>query len=216
MTIRILLITLLTWGVLDAKAQQNNAFTSSFKPTKNYDREEADDMLTGKMTISVGYGAPRISFGTIRYFFGADKLDFIESASGPYFFKIGYGLSKYLEIGLNVNLSSANATFKVGKNNEYLANVDYTSWSALGRVNIHFLSTENFSPYFGLSLGYRNFSFQYSDNSAVTPSLPFLPAGLISSEIGIGARYFFVPNVGLYTEIGLSRTIFQGGLTVRF
>lgn len=210
---RFLFVTLLFLGVLGAKAQKNNVFTSSLKASQMYNSEEADDMLTGKLLISAGYGAPRISFGTIKYFFG-DKLDFTETASGPYFFKVGYGLSQYVELGLNVNLSSSSATFKTGDNNEYIANVGYTSWSALGRVNFHFLTTEQFSPYLGLSLGFRNFSFTYTDN--VVPSLPSLPVGFVSGEIGIGGRYFFVPNVGLYAEIGISRTIFQGGLTVRF
>lgn len=210
---RFLLIGLLFLGALSAKAQENNVFTSSLKPTKIYDREEVDDMLTGKLIVSVGYGAPRISFGTIKYFFG-DKIDFTETASGPYYFKAGYGLSEYFELGFNFNLSSANATFKTGNNNEYTATIGYTSWSALARLNVHFLSTENFSPYFGLSAGYRHFAFTYTDN--VLPDLPSLPTGFPTGEIGVGARYFFIPNVGIYSEIGISRTFFQGGLTVRF
>ncbi len=222
-TMRFLLVMLLSLGVMCAKAQNNNTFSTlptNSKSDKNfhknfYESEESDDLLTNKMTISVGYGAPRISFGTISYYF-QDKVDFTERASGPYFFKIGYGISKNVEVGLNVNLSGAEATFKTGNNNQYQATVNYTSWSALGRVNFHFFSNETFSSYVGLSLGYRNFLFEYTDNSSLSPSLPKLPVGILSSEVGIGARYFFLPNVGLYAEVGLSRTVLQGGLTFRF
>lgn len=192
----------------------NNVFTN-IKNTKSYDSDDEDDLLTGKVSFSGGMGAPRIGLNVLSYYFG-DNSGFSQTSSGPYFFKIGYGLSKNIEVGVNANLSSAQATYKTGTNNEYAATINYSSWSVLARMNYHFLATETLDPYVGISVGYRHFNFTYSDNSNVIPTLPKLPLGFVSGEIGVGLRYYVVPNVGLYAEVGISRALLQGGLIVRF
>jgi hypothetical protein len=168
----------------------------------------------GKIMFSAGYGFP--SIGT-NWFSSYESFNgYSASAVGPLFFKFGYGVSDSYELGINVNYSQATASFNTGINNQYKATMKYNSLSALVRLTKHFGVGEKLDPYWTTSLGYRNIKFTYDDND---PNFAFENASIslpFSFEVGIGARYYFMPNVGVYAEAGISRAPFQVGLVAQF
>ncbi|MFM2268596.1 MAG: hypothetical protein RL757_2037 [Bacteroidota bacterium] len=186
---------------------KEKAFSAFKKGDVSYDK--------GKVTLGVGYGFP--SLGTNYFSDLEDELGYTSSSLGPLFFKVGYAASDSYEIGLNVNFSSAKSTFRTdAANANFTATSKYSSLSALIRLNKHFATGEKFDPYWTTSLGYRTLNFSTTTND---PDYTGVDAAIklpFSFEVGIGARYYFTPNIGIYAEAGISRAPFQIGLAAQF
>jgi hypothetical protein len=80
--------------------------------------------------------------------------------------------------------------------------------------------SEVVDSYIGLGLGYRKASWYYEDNKGGNDFLEqdfnvtrFFPLG---AELTFSTRLMLTPNVGAYTEIGISKGIIQVGLTGSF
>ncbi len=187
------------------------AFAMSFS-TLNA-QNETGAFHQGATTFAVGHGFAAFRLSS---FFTAYKseLGYTLVNQGPYFFKIGYGLTDNLEVGLNVNYSAENVRFV---RNGYNYNVNHSGLSALLRGSFHFSVGERFDPYVTASLGYHRARFEYSDTD---PNVNF-DGGLsipipFSGEILAGASYYFVPNFGIYGEVGFSRALLQLGIVAKF
>lgn len=198
-----------------ADLSTNISATSPFFSTKKLAAKGGGESFgQGKIMVSAGYGFP--SIGTNWFSAYEDFSGYSASALGPLFFKFGYGVADSYEIGVNVNYSQASASFNTGANNQYKATMKYNSLSVLARFTKHFGVGEKLDPYWTTSLGYRNIKFSYEDND---PNFAFDNASVtlpFSFEVGIGARYYFIPNFGIYAEAGISRAPFQVGLVAQF
>lgn len=213
------LLVLSTTLALNAQSADFASTTAAPTPTPAYAKKSSGEAFSqGKITLGVGYGLPAL--GT-NYFASYEDLgSFSKSALGPLFFKVGYAVSDGYEIGLNVNYSQASATFETGglsaTGTKYTATYKYSSWSALIRMNKHFGIGEKLDPYWTTSLGYRNIAFDITDNDPAFDIDPISIKLPFSFEVGIGARYYFTPNIGIYAEAGISRAPFQLGLVAQF
>ncbi len=205
---------------LTLNAQSADFASTSFdKPLPAFAKKGGGEAFSqGKVTLGIGYGLPPL--GT-NYFASYESLGaFSKSSLGPLFVKVGYAVSDGYELGLNVNYSQSSASWETGSvsgtGTKYTATYKYSSWSALIRMNKHFGVGEKLDPYWTTSLGYRNLAFDYTDNDPnfnidpISIKLPF------SFEVGIGARYYFTPNIGIYAEAGITRAPFQFGLVAQF
>jgi opacity protein-like surface antigen len=162
----------------------------------------------GKSQVSAGYG-----FGNfIQAVFSTYEVyeDFSSSITGPMFVKYEFGVSEKIGFGINFAFASASVSYKdVFAENQ---SINWSTWSGLARINRHFGSHEKFDPYIGLGVGYRsaNWKFSESDLDVDNNLMPF------GFESTLGARYMFTPNVGLYSEVGIAKAIFQFGLNAKF
>lgn len=84
------------------------------------------------------------------------------------------------------------------------------------RMNLHFANSEKFDGYVLFNAGYRNYDVVYESNDPFFTDLnqsSFVPIGV---KIGLGLRYFFVPNVGLHAEIAIGAPVMCGGISFKF
>jgi len=168
----------------------------------------------GAVIFSIGYGFPNLDAQKSN--FNNNNFQF-ESASisewGPIQGKVEYGIDDRISLGVSANYDHDNVktTFF------YTNGIFHSSFlSILGRMNIHFVKKKKLDVYFGIGVGYRKNNFPIDNTvwySAVYPIPQDIPLGL---EATIGMRYFFMKNIGIYSEVGASKSIIQAGLTIKF
>jgi hypothetical protein len=178
----------------------------------------------GNFMISGGIGFLSLegiaqTFITSVLSFTSTYTDLTTNASTPILVKGEYMVSDYIGLGLNVNYSTFKANFKVDK--VYDGSADMTRTSIIFRGNGHLgkLISENnksWDPFIGLGLGYQNIQLNYADNQSLTPDPTFTVPVPVTFEATAGIRYFMIPNIGAYLELGISRAFMQVGITAKF
>jgi hypothetical protein len=176
----------------------------------------------GSINVSAGYGA--VVYGNIALKVLENQLKITNlqlSPFGPLYLKGEYAVANNFTVGLNVNHYNASSTFSldsvkyVGK---YSGTFKLSSTSFILRANYTIPFAENRAGFMiGGGLGYRNFRPSYSDDNPQTPvdggiSIPIPFTG----ELTLGLRYFLTENIGVYIESGVTRSLFQAGVTARF
>lgn len=188
---------------------------------KSKKKSRGDAFGEGKLFASVGYGFPNIQ--KILY----NRLDlegFSYKGIGPIFVRGEYALSDRIGVGVAINYSQHSVSYTDSYfdsnfvEKQGTVTVKTNPLSFIGRLNFHFATSEKVDPYFGLGLGYRLQTVKLSSDvpeleageGAVTAGFP------VTVEAVLGLRYFINEQFGLYTEIGLTRSLAQLGVVVKF
>jgi len=173
-------------------------------------------------SVALGFGVPNIP----RIFF--DQFEFNNNysvvGSGPFHFKYQNKVSKRFSYGLNINRSAFQISYVdnvldpvrgVVLPNQVKIRVRNTAFNLRG--NIHFLSSKTHDLYFGIGIGYRHGTYKISSQSENYPlkiTLPnFIKLGL---EGTLGYRYKITNHFGLYSELGLAKSVLQFGGFYKF
>ncbi|MCC7302018.1 MAG: hypothetical protein IT233_05200 [Bacteroidia bacterium] len=165
-----------------------------------------------KIVFTAGYGMGNLRLWLWSEF--SDELNFSSSALGPLHFRGEVGISDNVGIGLSVNHMTLKQTWDGDSGYYYKYTFNTTNY--LLRFNFHFSVTETVDPYFGIGAGYASnvHKFEsndpYWDDSSVSGMVPF------GFEMAVGVRYYFIPNFGIYGEIGLGKSIMNGGIALAF
>ena len=186
---------------------------------------------TGNVIISLGYGALNFwkyewannSIYNYNYYTGESSLaNYKVTGVGPIHFKAEYALSDIVSLGLSVNYVSAHREWTnyysyYGQSyaNGYSEGENFSSLSVLGRMNIHFATSKILDPYVGFGVGYRNSKIEYYSNDPTyipTSTAAIIPVGF---EMSFGLRVYVSPNIGFFTEVGLTKSLIQGGLAIK-
>ncbi len=165
----------------------------------------------GKFVISAGYGFPNLGKAVLTALVSDSAVNLKVTGMGPVHFRAEYALSDGVGFGVSVNYISCGVSFT---ELPYTYNFTRSSLSILARINFHFGTTENLDPYFGVGAGYRQATWKFtsSDPAYGGESVPgFTPFGF---ETTIGVRYYFTPGFGMYTELGIAKSVIQAGLVV--
>ena len=175
--------------------------------------EGGEAFKEGTFAISAGYGWPNLGKAIIE----ALIYDAAESVSstglGPIHFRAEYALSDGVGLGVSVNYISCGVKFI---EMPYQYNWSRSSLSVLARINFHFATSDKLDPYFGVGAGYKQVTWKFSSTDPLYAGeqLPgFSPIGF---EMTIGLRYYLTPGFGLYTEMGIAKSIVQAGLVAAF
>ena len=177
---------------------------------------KAQAFQQGKVIISGGYGFGNFTKSLFNTFSsGMGNTDFKMKSFGPVFGKFEYAVSDKVGIGVNIAHIGINATYNTD-GGKYQYTVNWNNTSALARINLHFAKSEKFDAYWGAGLGYRFGKWKFEDNDPdsdvqVAPSVN--PFGF---ETTIGARYYFIPNLGVSAEAGIAKAPIQFGLSAAF
>ena len=176
----------------------------------------------GRSYISAGIGTGNFFSVIFKDIVSAsNRTDIKHRSSGPFYFKYEYGLSDVTGFGLNYAYLNDEITYTQQIDTGLLnAKVGRRTQSILFRFNFHLSKSEVIDPYIGLGFGYRTASWYYEDNKGGNEFLEqdfnvsrYFPLG---AELTFGTRLMFTPNIGAYTEIGISKGIIQVGLTGSF
>lgn len=175
----------------------------------------------GKHALAVGHGA--VTFmGALKRSFDP-YTDLTYKSLGPLYFKYEYAVADNIGLGLSVayaynDFTYCYASFDIdGVERMYSETTSRSTYSVLARFNFHMGDNEKFDPYVGFGLGYRDANWEIrSDSPHGTSGVSFKSFMPFGFEVTIGARYFFLDNLGIYAEVGGAKSIFQGGLVARF
>jgi hypothetical protein len=184
-----------------------------------FHKAEAQSFEQGNVLVSAGYGFGNFS----NTLFKAYKTygGFESSSFGPAYLKGEYAVSDGVGLGLNIAYITNKASYSFNDpttGDPYTASIGRTAYSVLGRVNFHFANGDQIDPYFGLGAGYHSAQWKFEDNdpnydndfSQVKTSL--IPIGF---ETTFGIRYYPMPMLGIYSEIGMAKSFLQLGVTYR-
>ena len=220
-TLSVLTIASLLFVSINIKAQEQEAFGK------------------GKIVVTAGYGVPYLaSLGNKALYknneasTGLTSNNYTVRSTGPILIKTEYGLLKKLGIGIVIGYSgySSSWNFVDGNTynpatgnyttNTYKETLKQTSITIGTHINYHIVTTEKFDMYVGLGLGYSAVTKTFSNNDLnanpyytypVTTGIP------VYFAVTYGVRYYFVPNVGIYAEVGWEKySLAQAGVAVKF
>lgn len=151
-----------------------------------------------------------------------------------WFVRAEYALTPHW--GLGINFAHGGVGFDVkldsltSQNVQVTGNLNYTTWSALARVNYHIFTSNAVDVFVGTGIGYRANRVRVSSNDPVKDRWDFpvdlgfvskvIPKTLgiptVGADVTAGVRYFPYPSLAFYTEFGLAKSIIQGGVTLSF
>jgi hypothetical protein len=174
----------------------------------------------GKSYITAGYGVGNLTKTVFKIYQSYEG--FSTKFTGPFNLKYEYGISESWGMGLSLSYMSYNVGWggeSYDFDNDTTINIKEgfkgSTIRAVAKFNYHFGGNENFDPYIGFGVGYaaRSYKFYSNDPLAQELSIKGIP---IASEITLGMRYYFSPNVGIFAELGTGSAIFQFGLALKF
>jgi opacity protein-like surface antigen len=166
----------------------------------------------GRSTLSIGYGVVSLDLGKAltKGFIGIGSTTQATTSLGPLYAKYEYAVNTNWGLGIDAMYSDYKITYKDYNDDTYF--LKSNTLSLLVRANYHFDSASKFDPYIGFGLGYRTRTYEENDPGLTIGDSEF-PLGL---NLTLGTRYYFTPNFGVYTEIGLAKSLLQGGLSLSF
>ena len=182
---------------------------------RQYGNPEDEAMAAPKFNLSVGYGT-RSYLSVVFKFITDVSGDYVRLTSfNPTYLKAEYRVADHFAVGIASAYN--NDKFRFNEDGrEIEAKLAQTSF--LIRTNFPLTKPESpFIPYFGLSVGalFFNYEARYTDNNQNYDFGGLGPVG-VTGEATFGMKYFFTPNIGAYTELGVTRSLFQVGLSARF
>ncbi|TNE82053.1 MAG: hypothetical protein EP332_01885 [Bacteroidetes bacterium] len=210
---KMLLLGFLAFGVLQVNAQGLT------------DAEESTGYSTlGRHSISFHYGIPSVQkmvANTVN-----NIVDFQFRETGPFHVKYQYRAGRVFEWGLMLNYqeSSFNWTDSLESNRvDAQIGADVSSFNAIARMNLHFLKSGMHNFYLGMGLGFSYWKVNPiggividDEVNLAIPNFLSLKGVLPAGEFVLGYRGFLNKQVGISAELGLTKSIFQAGLTYRF
>ena len=157
--------------------------------------------------ISKGTSMVNLGIG-LGHHFGSDGMS-IPPLSVAYDYSIVSGLIDRN----NGAITSGSMTYRVPG---YSSSASYTHILLGFRGMFHYQFAPKLDTYAGLMLGYHIASTSYSNSG---PMGSYSNSGLTGSgfDIGVilGARYFFTPRIGAFTELGYSLPYWNLGVTFK-
>lgn len=126
---------------------------------------------------------------------------------GPFSATIEYRFNQDISGGVSVAYSKIK-----GNVQRFLIDEELTIFTAFARANYHFIHKQKLDSYVGLGAGYVRSVYQ---NSLGLPS-DDVP-GIFGYSAQLGIRYYFLKNLGIYTELGYVNGSFcLAGFVCRF
>ena len=183
----------------------------------------------GEIVLSVGYGFPNIdkSYSTPG---GSGSgsiygISFIKTGYGPFHFRGEYGLTNKIGIGISINYDNYGGIIKkypTGPTQYYTDEKRTSSFAGLIRCNYHFATCKKLDPYVAIGAGFRSIknTFTTDDPNGSMVLYDKFTGSYIPSKIALealaGIRYYFIPHISIYSEIGISQSLIQFGASVGF
>lgn len=226
------LAVILTVGLSTSYAAGDNDLFKSYKSNLNLFKKTpkpGDDKIKataamfgeGAISITAGYGFPNftnlIAKAAVE---SVDVAGLTASGIGPLHFRADFGLSETISVGVSVNYSKTSIDYTetdAVTSIPYDYSLEWSGISALARMNVHFGTTEKIDPYWGFGVGWRGRTIQTVSNDPnfveEGTSEVLVPVGF---ETTVGFRYYIIENLGFYLEMGIAKSLINGGLAFAF
>jgi len=184
----------------------------------------------GAIAVTAGYGYP--SWGQVLFNFVIPKdtmvmwgyTDYTTKVFGPLHFRAEIGLSKFIGMGISINYETYGGKWTrlyfVQANNRdesFNENLTVTSFSVMPRFNLHFAVTNQIDPYCGVGVGYHLTTYKFHSDFPNATNNNIEEKGVIpiGFETTVGLRIYFSDSFGIYMEMGVAKSLIQGGLALK-
>jgi len=158
-----------------------NAQSSSKKLSKNHTQ-----------TISIGHGIGNVWKSFLEK--GVNIDNYVVKSSGPFNLEYEREVIKHFSVGAIISYSKIKGSYNY---NGFSFSDQLTIFTALARVNYHFINHKKLDPYFGGGCGYIYSKYQNNLNTSST-NVP----GEFGYSAQAGLNYFILNNIGLFGEVG--------------
>ena len=156
-----------------------------------------------RQTIAFGHGIGNIWKSFLEK--GVNIDNYKIKSTGPINVQYDYEVFKNFSVGAIVSYSQIKGNYN---NNGFVFSDQLTIFTALARVNYHFIKHKKLDPYFGVGGGYILSKYKNNLNTSST-NIP----GELGYSAQVGLNYFIFNNIGLYGEVGyLGGSFFQLGV----
>jgi hypothetical protein len=139
---------------------------------------------------------------------------------GPFYLKYEHKITKATSLGINIAWLEENYSLDYVDSSSatYIRERDkIQSHSIIMRFNHMILEKNNFQLFVGTGIGYRNNSRHYRNEVKRVYILENVPHVFpFAFEFTIGERLFITENLGVSVEVGIAKSIFQGGIVYAF
>ena len=183
------------------------------------------------VTFDAYYGFPKLVFGhvikgsfTVGSFW--DARHYHESEFGPYGIRLSYFLNNHISVGLDANYSSSEIGWEACIMNENPVTGDTTynwfnyqgtilKYRAIGQFKYHIKVTKHLDFYTGAGIGYDKLISKYKTDN---PNEVFTQSGdsFVTVRFNLGLRYYFLKNLGIGAEVGLTGPICSISICSKF
>jgi len=154
-------------------------------------------------TLSIGHGIGNIWKSFLEK--GVNIENYKIKSTGPINLQYEYEVFKNFRVGAIVSYSQIKGSYN---NSGFVFSDQLAIFTALARVNYHFISHKKLDPYFGGGLGYVYSKYQNNLNTS-SSSVP----GELGYSAQVGINYFMLKNFGLFGEAGyVGGSFFQLGV----
>ena len=160
-----------------------------------------------RQTISLGHGIGNVWKSFLEK--GVNIDNYKIQSTGPINVQYDYEVFKNFSVGTIVSYSQIKGSYN---NNGFVFSDQLTIFTALARVNYHFIKHKKLDPYLGVGGGYILSKYKNNLNTSST-NIP----GELGYSAQVGLNYFILNNVGLFGEVGyLGGSFFQLGVVANF
>ncbi|HET6224702.1 MAG TPA: hypothetical protein VFF27_00390 [Bacteroidia bacterium] len=200
-------------------------FTIVASICSNVANAQCYDENTHLLNLGVGFGNSYYKYNrSTGYDYGRTPV-FILSYEQPLRNKVGPG---YIGVGAIVSFQHAYQRYNypnyvyngvIVNDAYYQHNWNYYVVAARGAYHLDFVNADKAELYAGTIIGVRINSYNYTYHNIDNNKDRYeLNEGAVYPALSVyaGARWYFVPNVALYGEIGTGLSFLSGGLTFKF
>lgn len=177
----------------------------------------------GTVMVEGYYGFPNLYSSVFRAAYAnAGGTGLTIKGYGPLGLRAEYLLADKVGVGIDIGSNGTSITYQEntidanGNAVTYDYRVSTMKVGVMATVNYHFVTNDNLDFYgmFGAGYGTRNFKSETNDPNFQEQSIK---GGFpVASRLGIGVRYFFIPNLGANLNLGFGQGgIMNAGLTFK-
>ena len=175
-------------------------------------QNDAKAFEKGSSVISVGLGIGNVWKSFLEDFTSYPDNSYKVSNNGTFSLIYEYGFSKRISAGIALGYYEVEGKFN-GAGTGFTFSETLTNFSILARANYHIGKSKKFDPYVGGGIGYFHFKYNNDRPEIINSKSP----GAFGYSAQLGARYYFVPNFGVFAEVGyVGGSLFQLGATYKF
>ena len=156
-----------------------------------------------RQTIAIGHGIGNIWKSFLEK--GVSIENYKIKPAGPINLQYDQEVFKNVSVGAIVSYSQIKGSYN---NSGFVFSDQLTIFTALARVNYHFIKHKKLDPYLGGGIGYVYSKYQNNLNTKST-NVP----GELGYSAQVGINYFMLKNFGLFGEAGyVGGSFFQLGI----
>jgi opacity protein-like surface antigen len=156
-----------------------------------------------RQTISLGHGIGNIWKSFLEK--GVNIENYKIKSTGPINLQYEYEVFKNFRVGAIVSYSQIKGSYN---NSGFVFSDQLAIFTALARVNYHFIKHKKLDPYLGGGVGYVYSKYQNNLNTKST-NVP----GELGYSAQLGINYFMLKNFGIFGEAGyVGGSFFQLGI----